>query len=127
MCIELKIKAKHLALEPHIIRCEEQRLIKRIKYRHSTNSSTGDLDWKLHSLVNHRKHIVRIEARATHLARAYLANKPYARCEPSRIDDHYYKMYVVPRIVAMVAKYGIGPQRKITKDDIVAWSKAPIV
>ena len=71
MTVELKIKAKHLALEPQIIRLEEKKLKKRMKYHRSDDSKSSiQLEWKLHSLTNHRKFNVRNEARATHLARA---------------------------------------------------------
>lgn len=123
MCIELKIKAKHLALEPQIIRKEEQKLKKRIKYHRSEDKKSSiDLEWKLHSLTNHRKHIVRNESRATHLARAFIANKPYVHCERKRKDDIYFYSYIVPRILAMVTKYGDREQRKATKDTILNWA-----
>lgn len=124
MCIELKIKSKHLALEPAIIRKEEEKLKRRIKYHRSDDQTSAiSLGWKLDSLVRHRKMDVRNESRATHLARTYLAGKPYARAELKRNDDYFYQMYIVPRVVAMVTKYGSGDQRKVTKEVIIEWSK----
>jgi hypothetical protein len=124
MSIELKIKSKHLALEPKIIRIEEEKLKKRMRYHRSDDKvSSISLEWKLHSLTNHRKINVRDEARATHLARAYLANKPYNYCEIKRKDDYYFQQYIVPRVLAMVTRYGTGEQRKITKETIEEWSK----
>ena len=41
MCIELKIKAKHLALEPQIIRAEEEKLKKRIGDKGDTGPAGG--------------------------------------------------------------------------------------
>ena len=120
MCIELKIKSKHLALEPHVIRHEERKLKKQIKYTHGTDAN---LIIKLDSLVAHRRWNVRNEARATELARAYLAGKPYSAVEKKRNDDFLFRMYIVPRIVAMVTKYGRGPQRQATKETIVEWAK----
>jgi len=120
MCIELKIKSKHLALEPQIIKHEERKLKKQIR------SNKGDLQqliWKYESLVNHRKHIVRNEARATQLARAYIDGKEYISIERKRHDNFTFLQYVVPRIHAMVTKYGKGEQRKIVKEDIIEWSK----
>ena len=91
MSIELKIKSKHLALEPAIIRKEEQKLLKQIrnyrKYHQVTITAFycsykehPDL-WKLESkfarLVSHRKLDVREEARATYLARAYIRGVKY--------------------------------------------------
>jgi hypothetical protein len=124
MCIELKIKAKHLALEPQIIRAEEEKLKKRIKYHRSDDSvSSISLGWKLDSLVRHRKMDVRNEARATHLARAYIAGKSYSYCERKRNDDFFFMQYIVPRILAMVTKYGDKEQRKATRDMITTWAK----
>jgi hypothetical protein len=124
MTVELKIKAKHLALEPQIIRLEEKKLKKRMKYHRSDDSKSSiQLEWKLHSLTNHRKFNVRNEARATHLARAFLAGKPYSKCEKKRNNNIYFNVYIVPRILAMVTKYGTGEQRKATKETILEWSK----
>jgi hypothetical protein len=123
MCIELKIKAKHLALEPSIIRNEEQKLIRRMKHHRSDDkTSTWSLEWKLNSLTNHRKINVRNESRATHLARTYLAGKPYVQAEHKRIDDAYFVQYIAHRVVAMVMKYGDKEQRKTTKDMILEWA-----
>lgn len=123
MSIELKIKAKHLALEPAIIRLEEKKLKKRMKYHRSEDqTSTWSLEWKLRSLTNHRKIDVRNEARATHLARAYIEGKPYVQVERKRKDDYYFMKYIVPRVVAMVTKYGTKEQRTATRDTIVNWA-----
>lgn len=123
MCIELKIKSKHLALEPSIIRKEEEKLKRRIKHHRSNDQTSAfSLVWKLNSLTNHRKIDVRNESRATHLARTYLAGKPYSRAECKRMDDYYFVQYILPRVVAMVTKYGKGEQRKATKDVILNWA-----
>lgn len=129
MCIELKIKSKHLALEPAIIRKEEEKLKRRIKYHRSgygDQISAITLGWKLCSLTNHRKIDVRNESRATHLARTYLAGKPYAQAELKRNDDYYFVRVIVPRVVAMVTRYGSGEQRKATKDTIINWANTAI-
>ena len=120
MCIELKIKAKHLALEPNVIKVEERKLKKQIKYTKGTDAS---LIQKLDSLACHRKWNVRNESRATELARAYLAGKPYNYVEKKRKDDGMFQLYIVPRIVAMVTRYGTGDQRRIDRKTIQEWSK----
>ena len=126
MCIELKIKAKHLALEPAIIKREEAKLKRRIKHHRSDDQTSAiSLGWKLDSLVRHRKMDVRNESRATHLARTFLAGKPYARAELKRNDDDFFKLYIVPRVVAMVTKYGTGVQRSVDKKAIIDWAKLP--
>ena len=122
MSIELKIKAKHLALEPSIIRKEEARLKKQMKYNRGENSY-WDLARKREELSVHRRWNVRNESRATELARAYLAGKPYSYVEKKRKNDGMFQLYIVPRIVAMVTKYGTGDQRKIDRKVIQEWSK----
>ena len=126
MCIELKIKSKHLALEPAIIKCEEAKLKRRIKHHRSDDKTSAiTLGWKLDSLVRHRKMDVRNESRATHLARTYLAGHPYARAELKRNDDYFFETYIVPRVVAMVTKYGSKDQRSVDKKTIIEWAKLP--
>lgn len=113
MSIELKIKAKHLALEPAIIRKEEYKLLKQIKHMkqlHQVNDDFSDLVYPLHSkwssLSAHRKRDVRNEARATHLARAFLNGQSYKDVERKRHEEWVFKTHIIPRIFAMVAKYG---------------------
>lgn len=105
MSIELKIKSKHLALEPGIIRKEERKLLTRI--RSGRVNDTAEAFRKYESLHNHRKWNVRNEARATELARAYIFGKPYKAVESKRKPENElkFKCYIVPRIVAMVNKY----------------------
>lgn len=122
MCTELKIKAKHLALEPGIIRKEENKLRKQMKYNRGEPGYFA-LENKRDSLCNHRRWNVRNESRATGLARAYLAGKAYITVEKKRNEDVMFQMYIVPRIVAMVTKYGKGDQRRIDRTHIKEWSK----
>jgi hypothetical protein len=123
MSIELKIKAKHLALEPNVIRCEERKLISQIKWLNKRGEDAQAVTWKLESLSAHRRWNVRNESRATNLARAYLAGKPYSYAEKSRKPENevMFQLYIIPRIIVMVSKYGRGEQRKVTKDIITAW------
>lgn len=122
MSIELKIKAKHLALEPSIIRKEEHRLKKQMKYNRG-EASYWELDRKRQELSVHRRWNVRNESRATELARAYLAGKPYSYVEKKRKDDGMFQLYIIPRIHSMVTKYGKGDQRRIDVKEIREWSK----
>lgn len=127
MSIELKIKAKHLALEPSIIRFEERKLKNRI--RHSIeNGGIGSnerfvLEEKLNSLVNHRKIDLRMEARATHLARAFLSGKDYKSIEQKRTVhfEWHFQNIILKRVLAMVLKYGGNSSIKI--EDIQEWCK----
>lgn len=120
MSIELKIKAKHLALEPAIIRKEECKLLKQIietKRFHQVNDNIGDLIYPFHrkwrELNSHRKWDVRNEARATHLARAYIKGMPYNAVENKRNEEYTFQTYILPRVCSMVAKYG---SKKIPKE-----------
>lgn len=106
MSIELKIKSKHLALEPAIIRKEERKLQKQIKLLEAHQSNTDELQSKRNSLHCHRVFNVRNEARATYLARAYIEGMAYSKVEKKMKDKSYFNVYIVPRIIAMVAKYG---------------------
>ena len=119
MSIELKIKSKHLALEPAIIRKEEHKLLKRIKQLkeyHQVNDNLGDIIWPIHykwsQLHNHRKWDVRNESRATFLARAYIKGIPYKVAEQKSELNFMFKQYILPRLFDMVAKYGDNPIRK---------------
>lgn len=126
MCIELKIKQKHLAVEPAIIKHEERKLRDRISINMISDRPYLGLQDKLFSLVNHRRCDVRNEARATHLARGYLRGLEYKTIEPVRRPEKEYTFTVaiVPRILAMVNKYGVSPMhKKATKEDILRWSK----
>jgi hypothetical protein len=123
MCIELKIKSKHLALEPSIIRCEERKLKKRMKHNRDGETSYWELARQRDNLILHRRWNVRNESRATELARAYLAGKPYSHVEKKRKDETMFQMMIVPRIVAMVTKYGNKEQRTVDRKKIQEWSK----
>lgn len=120
MSIELKIKAKHLALEPAIIRHEERKLLNQIAWKKQKyqvvnlhdHPDTSKLKSKWWSLNLHRKYNVRNEARATHLARAYIAGMPYKSVESKRDNEILFKNVIMPRILSMVAKYG---EKKIYK------------
>jgi hypothetical protein len=118
MSIELKIKSKHLGEEARIIRFEENKLAKQVEWARNKHYSTGNNDeyaahndknyrtW--YSLNRHRRWDVRNENRATFLARAYIEGKPYVSVETKRKPENEYCFYqfVLPRLVAMVAKYG---------------------
>jgi hypothetical protein len=124
MSIELKIKAKHLALEPQVIRHEEDKLKKQMTYHRGEEGSYWEFQRKLQDLMAHRRWNVRNESRATTLARAYLAGKVYSTIEKRHMcNDVMFQIYILPRIVTMVSKYGKGDQRKVTKDIIYTWSK----
>lgn len=118
MSIELKIKSKHLSVEAQIIRYEERKLKKQIRWCITEHKATGANDnLMLHNIIqfkqysslnHHRRWDVRNENRATFLARSYLAGKSYSSVEQKRKPENEYTFYtyILPRVVAMVAKYG---------------------
>lgn len=115
MSIELKIKSKHLALEPAIIRKEERKIrsqINWLKQHHQIQNANmfDDMFYPYHrqwcNLYYHRKTVVRNESRATHLARAFLGGLNYKQVESKRHDEALYNNAILPRIIDMVAKYG---------------------
>ena len=153
MSIELKIKSKHLAFEPAIIRKEEYKLLEQIRWYKKYHQITSDspdpkleeLQYKRHSLYCHRNWEVRNEARATYLARAFIKGMPYKRVENNSDFNPYFNhnRIVFDRVLDMVAKYGAEEDRirkywfkdrgrndyrpeehKVLKEKIFAWFKA---
>lgn len=101
--IKLKIKAKHLAVEPAIIRKECEKL-------------QGMAKWELQ---HHIKTVIRPEARATQLAIAYIKQRPYSSVEKGRKPEKEYEFISVKRrVLAMVQKYD---RRSTTLGDIEKW------
>lgn len=90
---ELRIKAKHLALEPAIIKKEELKFNKR--------------DPKFAEyLRHHRRMVVGVEARGTHLARSFMEGKPYSSIENGRKPERECEFLAAKRrAVAMISKY----------------------
>lgn len=123
MSVELKIKEKHLALEPAIIKKEEAKLRKKLKNKPSDFKA----EIKLFELQKHRKYHLGVEARATHLARAYIAGKPYKQVEASRKpENEYWFEKCVARVIKMVAKYGcvggpISTREEVVTEKIKTW------
>lgn len=118
MSVELKIKSKHLSEEARIIRFEERKQLKQYHWAEAKYHATGNNDmyprWHdkafmtYRSLKHHRQWNVRNENRATFLARAYIAGVPYATVEQKRKPEKesYFQVMVLPRVWAMVSKYG---------------------
>ena len=109
MSIELKIKSKHLSLEADVIRFEERKLQRQIKWL-KDRQQTGAIEvlrWKRDELKHHRKWNVRNENRATFLARAFIDQVPYKITEKSRKPENEITFWstVFPRVVKMIIKY----------------------
>jgi hypothetical protein len=120
MSVELKIKAKSLDAEAKIIRKEELKLKKQMSWARNNQKAEeeGTFYRKYRSVQSHRTWNVRNEARATHLARAFIAGMPYRYIENKRIDDRLFDTYIVPRIHSMVVKYG---HPRYTVEDVKNW------
>jgi len=142
MSIELTIKAKHLALEPAIIKHHENKIKKSLRReRQAYNLDLQSFDWKdpiwkrhfdahaqLWKLQKHRRYDVRLEARATHLARAFLDNMSYKAVEANRKrdikEDFEFRYIVIPRVIDMVNKYHNRQHHIVVKEDFVnRWNK----
>ena len=118
MSVELKIKSKHLSVEAQIIRFEECKLLKQYQWALNKHTDAGNNDmyprWNdkafnsYCSLNKHRRWDVRNENRATFLARAYIEGVAYSSVEQKRKPENEYRFntFIIPRVVAMVAKYG---------------------
>lgn len=118
MSIELKIKFKSLAAEAKIIKKEEQKQ-KKIFKKIGTGYEFYDEHWKTwYSLYTHRIDVVRLHARATHLARAYIKGMPYKRIENK---THYYDYRLDKMIVEMVKKYGGSEHGNVSVEAIKEW------
>lgn len=101
--VKLKIKSKHLAAEPAIIRHEEKKI----------------QGWERTDLQFHRIWDVRNESRATQLAIAYLKGKDINTIESTRRSNEDYKhLVVLKRVVSMVTKYS---NTKPSTEDISKW------
>lgn len=129
MSIELKIKSKHLGLEAKVIRHEEKKLQKQIRFytqRQAMEASDPILK-TFYSIHNHRTWDVRNENRATFLARAYLAGKSYESVEKKVHNKAVLEIYILPRVVEMVNKYGPESDRmkKVFNPDRRTFSYKP--
>ena len=121
MSIKLKIKSKHLGLEAKVIKFEEAKLKKQIRWHSKNQSPNKDLECKLNSITEHRRWNVRNENRATFLARAFIAGVPYKTVEHKRKPetDYKFQVYILPRVLSMVQKYH---NRKLEMEDINSWA-----
>jgi hypothetical protein len=123
MSLELKIKSKHLTEEAKIIRFEENKLLRQVRYLHDAQreEEASGIFNKWYSLNTHRRQDVRVENRATYLARAFIAGKEYYEIEQKRSPEMEYDFQtrVLPRLTAMVNKYGPTP---VVIDTIKKWA-----
>ena len=121
MSIQLKIKSKHLSLEAKVIKFEEAKLKKQIRWHSKSQSPNKKLESELNSITEHRKWNVRNENRATFLARAFIAGVPYKTVENKCSDVYKRGQQILPRVLSMVKKYH---SYKLEMEDIKSWVNA---
>lgn len=107
MDTKLKVKVKVLAYEAQVIRREE--VTARNKGRTVLRSD----------LYHHRIGVVRREARATHLARAFLWDKDYKTVEGNRV--HGFENGVLDSTLSMIRRYGGDEKGNTTMDTLKEW------
>ena len=107
MSIELKVKSKHLSVEAKIIRHEEHKLKRQIKWAKENSQDWAEKLDQWSSLNTHRRYDVRNENRATFLARAFIAGKTYKSVEAKRelSKEGIFYAKVLPRVLTLVKKY----------------------
>lgn len=112
--VVLKIKAKELVEEAKFARKEERAAYK--SFVHARNSQIFERAnlalIGFQNLQNHRKTVIRDEARATHLARMFIAGVPYSLVESNTapLPD-----YLLEKVVRMVHLYRENPMGFRTK------------
>lgn len=107
--LELRVKGYTLAQEARILRRlvnRQKRKIKGTKLRRLTEKSTPTYN----KLREHLLKVVRPEARACHLARAFLKGFSY-----ERIETIAYSIPPLPRVWYLVNKYAKGDPRDIAQ------------
>jgi hypothetical protein len=118
---ELKVKSKTLAAEAAIIRKEERIARNRARANRKSNADGAanqaiDAEATRHSLYVHRTRVVRVEARATHLARAFLHGKDYKSVENKRLGGIPEPLF--NSMARMVNKYG---DVDVSTDTLAKW------
>lgn len=117
MSVELKVKSKTLAIEAGYIRREERKTLRNARWQaehqEAKNSAMSYLQYL--RLQDHRTKVLRPEARATHLARAFLKGTPYRQVENKNANP--IKTHMVDKIFRMVRFYG----GEYAKTDVKAW------
>lgn len=121
--VELKIKSKHLAIEPKIIKFEESKIKEKAEFQRSRQRDISKFLSTLESLRTHRRFDVSIEARATYLARGYLRGMHVRSIENKRSKDKEYTFhkYIVPRVTKMINKYGYTSGIVVDINDVTDW------
>jgi len=109
----LEVKLATLAAEARIIKRKELKA-KKWKRRAQDEARKERAANAFWSLRNHRLDVVRPEARAAHLALAFIRGVPYRNVEAFAYDPPNFK-----KIWHNVVKF--APENKIKLDDFYAW------
>lgn len=134
----LRIKIKHLALEPELLKLEMQKTRRRamLKLLHKALDLSKELEtlpddprrnqingglvyedpWLAIELRNHRLQAIRPEARAAQLAYAFIRGKSYNEIEPTSKWSPQ-----INRIAELIVKYGDHTDKNAAKEALIAW------
>lgn len=121
MSVELKIKSKTLAVEAGYIRREERKTLRNARWQaeHQEAENSAMSYRQYLRLQDHRTKVLRPEARATHLARAFLKGTPYRQVENKNVT--HIPAAMVEKIFRMVRFFGGFSGGEYTKVDVQAW------
>ena len=115
MSVELKIKAKSLAIEARYIRKEELKQRNYGRFMLRTQKPGSEAPYRTYEGLRAHRMELRSFSRSTGLARAFLKGTPYATVEkPVRPE----KKLDMPGILSMVKRFG-APDTKM--EDIEKW------
>lgn len=111
----LRIKIKHLAVEPGIIREEHSK-----RRRHATKHGYDYSKWLEVRTRVHRLAHIRPEARAALLAYGFIRGKAYHRIELPKKKNGAFNLRNMPivRVAELVLRYGNMP-RDVTKKQAI--------
>lgn len=115
--VELKVKNKALEAEARIIRKEEHKAKKDYQFNRDRQREreAKAANFRLITLKDHRRGIVRQVAHDTFVARAFLGGRPYSDHEPTKQGRGYTSWYSVRN---MVRKYGGTEFAVMTNEEI---------
>lgn len=119
----LRIKIKHLALEPELLKLEMRRVRARAHYKALStavqagqNTAPYEDPWLAIELRNHRLMAIRPAARAAQLAYAFIKGKSYNDIEPTS----KWSPQLNP-IAELLVKYGEHTDKTVAKEDLITW------
>jgi hypothetical protein len=124
----LRIKIKHLALEPELLKLEMRRVRARAHYKALStamqagqNTAPYEDPWLAIELRNHRLMEIRPEARCAQIAYGFLRGRTYRQVEAKSKRTPDWK-----RIAEIALKYGDypnGTRKDAVLDGLTRWSE----